>query len=126
MAKYLIVVESAYRATIEEQDDTALWFAHAMKNGGADVAILLRGDAVNYAVERQDSRGLSFGQRVVKGPDIARDVRAIVGKKIPVYVTSEDLSLRGIAHGDLIEGLEPVSKQATGALLDGFDRLFAF
>src|SRR5438128_4498640 len=70
MAKYLSIIDSAYRATIEEQDDTAVWFTHAMKNGGADVAILLRGDAVNYAVLDQDAKGLRFGSRAVKGPDM--------------------------------------------------------
>src|SRR2546425_6710652 len=96
MAKYLSIIDSSYRATIEEQDDTAIWFTHAMKNGGADVSILLRGDAVNYAVQKQDASGLRFGSRAVKGPDIVRDVKAVIEKKIPLYVVSDDLAERGI------------------------------
>src|SRR5438093_19482 len=96
MAKYLNIIDSAYRATIEEQDDTAVWFVQAQKNGGADVAILFRGDAVNYAIGNQDAKGLKFGSRAVKGPDIVRDIKAVVGKSIPLYVIAEDLSDRGI------------------------------
>ena len=90
MAKYLSMIDSAYRATIEEQDDTAIWFSHAMKNGGAEISILLRGDAVNYAVCGQDAKGLCFGARAVKGPDLVRDLKAVLEKKIPLYVVAED------------------------------------
>jgi hypothetical protein len=33
MAKYLSIIDSAGRATIEEQDDTAVWFTHARMAG---------------------------------------------------------------------------------------------
>src|SRR5712664_2441491 len=105
MARYLSIIDSAYRATIEEQDDTAIWFTHAQKNGGADVSILLRGDAVNYAVQNQDAKGLRFGARAVKGPDMVRDVKAVVEKKIPVYLVAEDLADRGIPASQTIAGI---------------------
>ena len=126
MAKYLSIIDSAYRATIEEQDDTALWFTHAMKNGGADVAILLRGDAVNYAVQNQDAKGLRFGTRAVKGPDMVRDVKALVDKRIPLYVVADDVAERGIQASQLISGIEQISRGGVATLIEAHDRIVSW
>jgi len=126
MARYLSIIDSAYRATIEEQDDTAVWFTHAMKNGGADISILLRGDAVNYAVLNQDAKGLRFGSRAVKGPDMVRDVKAVIDKKVPLYVVSDDLAERGIQPSQLIPGIEQVQRSAIPKLLENHDRVLTW
>jgi sulfur relay (sulfurtransferase) DsrF/TusC family protein len=126
MAKYLSIIDSAYRATIEEQDDTALWFTHTMKNGGADVAILLRGDAVNYAVQNQDAKGLRFGARAVKGPDMVRDVKALVDKRIPLYVVADDVAERGIQASQLISGIEQISRGEVAKLIEAHDRIVSW
>jgi predicted peroxiredoxin len=123
MARYLSIVEKAYRATIEEQDDTALWFTHAMKNGGADVTILLRGDAVSYAVRAQAGAGLRFGTKTVKGPDISRDVKALLEKKVGIFVVGDDVAERGIHVNELIEGVELVSIRGIAALVVEHDRV---
>src|SRR6185436_17024111 len=117
MARYLSIIDSAYRATIEEQDDTAVWFSHAMKNGGADVSILLLGDAVNYAVTNQDARGLRFGSRAVKGPDMVRDIKAVIEKKVPLYVVVDDLTDRGIPVSQLIPGVEQIRREGVARLV---------
>lgn len=126
MASYLSIIDSAYRATIEEQDDTAVWFTHAVKNGGGDVSILLRGDAVNYAVTGQDARGLRFGARAVKGPDMVRDVSAVVARKIPLYVVADDLAERGIPAARVIPGVELIPRGAVAALIEKHDRVISW
>jgi sulfur relay (sulfurtransferase) DsrF/TusC family protein len=126
MARYLSIIDTAGRATIEEQDDTAVWFTHAMKNGGADVAILLRGDAVNYAVQGQDAKGLRFGDRTVKGPDMVRDIKAILAKKIPLYAVADDLAERGIQGSQLIPGVEQIQRGAIAGLIEAHDRILSW
>jgi hypothetical protein len=124
MARYLSVVENAYRATVEEQDDTAVWFTHALKNGGADVALLLRGNAVNYALRGQDASGLRFGTKELKvPPEIDKDIAACMEKKIPVFVVSEDVVERGIPAGDLLPGIEKISRSGLAKLFDSHDRI---
>src|SRR5258705_13073604 len=79
--KVLNIVEAAYRGTLEEQDDTVIWICHAMKGAGADIDVLLRGNAVNYAVKAQDASGLSFGaQEQTQPPQTAGDLIKLKGK----------------------------------------------
>ncbi len=95
--RILQVAEGAYRATIEEQDDTVVWFTQAIKGGGADVTVLLRGHAVNYAVKGQDASGLAFGDRKqTQPPDLSGDLVRMIAKGVNVYAVSDDLVARGL------------------------------
>ena len=117
--KALNIIESAYRATIEEQDDTIVWLTHAMKAAGADLAVLLRGNAVNYAVRGQDAAGLAFGGwRQTQPPRVADNIASLTTKGVAVYVMAEDLAERGLEAGDLVPELERVTR-------DGLPGLFA-
>jgi len=123
--KALNIVETAYRATIEEQDDTIVWITHAMKGAGADVSLLLRGNAVNYAVKGQDASGLAFGEaRQTRPPELAEDVAKLVPKGVDVYIVDDDLADRGIERGELIDGLEHVGRGEIAALLGKFDQVW--
>ncbi|HXG51338.1 MAG TPA: DsrE family protein [candidate division Zixibacteria bacterium] len=125
MPKILNVVETAYRATIEEQDDTVLWLSHMLKNSGADIAVLLRANAVNYAAKGQDASGLAFGAaRMARGPEIDKDVANLLAKGVPVYLVEEDAVERGLVDGQLLDGVKKIKKQSVPELLDQHDQVW--
>ena len=106
--KTLNIVESAYRAVMEEQDDTILWLLAAMQGAGAEHTAVLRGNAVNYAVAGQGAPGLTIGGwQQTQAPRMDNDVIDLIQKrKIPVLVIEEDLAARGIERGELVPGVE--------------------
>ena len=121
----LNIIETAYRATLEEQDDPIVWLTHAMKGAGADLNVLLRGNAVNYAVKAQGVPPLSFGDRTQKhGPKIADDIAGLLGKGIEVHIVQDDLDDRGIQDEELIDGLKPLARGDLPALLDRHERVW--
>jgi len=125
MPKILTIVETAYRATIEEQDDTVLWLSHMLKNAGADLSILLRANAVNYAAKGQDASGLSFGEiKMTHPPEIDKDVEKLIEKGVPVYLVEEDAKDRGLSEGDLISGIKKVKRQDLPGLIDQHDQVW--
>jgi hypothetical protein len=109
--KSLNIVESAYRAVMEEQDDTILWLLAAMQGAGAEHTVVLRGNAVNYAVAGQGAPGLTIGGwKQTQAPRMDNDiVDLIVNRKIPVFVIEEDLVTRGIDPNELVPEVELLS-----------------
>jgi hypothetical protein len=109
--KTLNIVESAYRAVMEEQDDTILWLLAAMQAAGAEHTVVLRGNAVNYAVSGQGAPGLSIGGwRQTLAPRMDNDIVDLIEKrKIPVFVIEEDMFARGIERSELVPGVQLLS-----------------
>jgi hypothetical protein len=125
--KALNIIGTAYRGTLEEQDDTIVWITHAMKGAGAELDVLLRGSAVNYASTTQNVPALSFGDRTQKNsPHIAEDVSGLIGKGVAVHIVDEDIVERGLANGDLIKGLSRVKRADIPALFDNYDHIWAW
>ena len=125
MAKILSIVERAYHGTIEEQDDTILWISHMMKNAGADISILLRGNAVNYGVMGQDASGLKFGGVAMEvPPTLDRDVVNLIGAGVPTYAVREDLDDRGIRQEELAEGLKIIGRGEVADLYESHDSIW--
>ena len=120
--KVLQIVESAWRCTIEEQDDPALWICHAMRGAGAELSVLLAGNAVGYAARGQDASGLAFGGRgQTHPPAIDRDVAAFADKGVAVYAVEEDARERGIEPECFVRGVRPVSRDALPGLFAEHD-----
>lgn len=125
MPKILNIVETAYRATIEEQDDTVLWLTHMLKNAGADISVLLRANAVNYAVKGQDASGLAFGEtKMTHPPEIGKDVEKMIQKGVPVYLVEQDVDERGLSDADFVSGIKKVKREALPELIDQHDQVW--
>jgi hypothetical protein len=123
--KILNIVDVAYRATLEEQDDPVLWISNVLKGNGADLDVLLRGAAVNYAVKTQDSSGLAFGtRRQTQPPRLADDVAGLVKKGLKVQYVEDDARERGLHSSELVEGLTPVARAQVPALLGNYDQVW--
>ena len=123
--KALQIIESAYRCTIEEQDDPAVWIAHAMKTTGADLSVLLRGNAVNYAVRGQDASGLVFGEvSHAHPPQIDMEITRFLTKGIDVYLVEEDADERGIDASAIMPGIKPIPRQRLPVLFSEHDQIW--
>lgn len=123
--KVLQVLTSAYRATIEEQDDTILWITQAMKNAGGELDVLLTGNAVNYAIAGQDSSGLAFGDwRQTQPPRIEDDLARMIAKGIAVYAIGDDMVERGLADCAIVAGVKRVQRGDVPRLMNAYDRVW--
>lgn len=123
--KVLQVIDTPYRCTIEEQDDPAVWITHAMKGAGANLALLLRGSAVNYAVKTQDASGLGFGGRQqTKPPQLGRDIAKLAEKGVSVFLVQEDATERGINPKDFVDGVESIPRSGVARLFDKYDEVW--
>ena len=123
--KVLQMISCAYRATIEEQDDTILWLTQAMKAAGADLDVLLTGNAVNYALKGQDASGLEIGDwRQSQPPRIDDDLERMIGKGIAVLAVADDLAERGLADASLVNGVRRIPRAELARLMAGYDRVW--
>jgi hypothetical protein len=122
--RQLHIVESAYRATLEEQDDTIVWLCHALRGAGAELDLLLHGNAVSYGVAGQAVAPLRFGaRRQQHAPDLAGDLAKLLAKRTTCFYVEEDAAERGIDPRELLEGLVPVSRAKLATLFSGYDQV---
>jgi hypothetical protein len=122
--RQLHVIEQAYRATLEEQDDTVVWLCHALRGAGTELDVLLAGNAVVYGVRGQQVDPLAFGRRRQKhAPDLAGDLAGLLAKQVRGYYVEEDAAQRGIEPGALVDGLVPVPRAKLVTLFSGYDQV---
>lgn len=123
--KALNIISVAYRATLEEQDDTIVWLTHAMRGAGGDIDILLRGPAVNYVIKGQSVSPLAIGGREQKhAPDVYGQVETLSEKGARVYVLGEDLKQRGLKQAPRLDGARVISNDDLPELFGGYDAVW--
>ncbi|GIL05684.1 MAG: hypothetical protein BroJett031_22040 [Betaproteobacteria bacterium] len=123
--KTLQIVDTAYRATLEEQDDTVLWLTHVIRGAGAELALLLRGNAVNYAVAAQQPVALAIGDwKQSHPPSLAADLKGLRDKGVEIFAVKEDVEERGLEDKVLIGGISLVPRARLAELIGGFRRVW--
>lgn len=123
--KTLQILETAYRATVEEQDDTIVWMTHAMAGAGGQFGVLLTGNAVCYAARDQRAPAFELGAwRQSHARDLAADVAALASRGMPLYAVEEDLEERGLLDARLIEALEVIPRADLPRLFDEYPRIW--
>ena len=123
--KILSIVETAYRATLEEQDDTVIWLMHTMRGAGADLTVVLCGNAVNYAVRGQDPSGLAFGdRRQTNPPRLDDDLAKLPAKGVEVLVIEDDVIGRGVDRSELIDGIKLIPQTELVKLVRDYDQVW--
>lgn len=122
MKKVLSIVETGFRATLEEQDDTVVWFSHALRGAQAELTLVLRGNAVVYAAKAQDTQGLAFGARKqTRPPTLHEDLAALARKNVPVLLVQEDVARYGLKRDDLIAEVDLIPRARIAELADAHD-----
>ena len=108
-----------------EDSDIGLFASAFSSVAGQPLTLLLREDAVNYAVRGQDGTGIKIAGAVVQpGFLIETDLKSVRQANIPVYAVREDLEERGIKKEDLIEGVQLLSGKELGKFVDQFDTVW--
>lgn len=125
MAKKILSILSHTEYGNLEDSDIGLFASAFAPVAGQHLTILLREDAVNYAVRGQDGTGIKIaGTPIQPGFLIETDLKSVNQSNIPLYAIREDLAERGIKPDEVIEGVKLMSRTELGKLVDQFDSVW--
>lgn len=82
-----------------------------------DLTLVLKDDGVELALDGACCEGTQLAHAVLPVTEPARDLQALLACGVQVYAIEEDLARRGLATGDLIEGIIPIPETELAQLV---------
>lgn len=124
----LQVISCAYRATVEEQDDTIVWLTRALRAAGAELGVLLTGNAVSYAASGRRAPSLTIHEWHQTQPaDVSADLQALADQGVLIYAIEEDLEERGmLGELQLLKGTQVIPRQGLATLFKQYPRIWCW
>lgn len=123
--RILNVVESAFRTLVEEQDDTILWLSQSLEKAGAELSVLLQGNACLYAFSTATLPPLAIGAWRQKTPaNAGKDIQRLCEAGVPLYVIDEDVQARGLAHATALTGVRTIPRREVARLYSAADQVW--
>jgi hypothetical protein len=121
----LAIVERAWRGSVEEQYAHILWLARILKRMRSDIGVLLRGNAVGYAVRNGPARDLQIvGIQLDPIQRLDTAVADLLADGVPVYVSQCDCDRLGIAFEVIVPGVVWVGSAGIARLCQSYDRIW--
>ena len=91
----------------------------------ADISVLLRSNAVNYAVKGQDASGVVIGGVPLSNPPkLDEDVSSLVSAGVETYAVTEDIEERGISQSEIVDGVKLVKQSELADLFEEHDSIW--
>lgn len=106
MRMSLAIIERAYRGAAEEQYGHVIWYMQMHRKIRDLVDVLLRGNAIFYALREQKAQSLTIG-----GMDLSclhfyeSSIRDLINDGAEVYVYANDMKIFGVQSDQLVPGV---------------------
>ena len=121
----LAIVERAWRGGVEEQYAHILWLARILKRMRSDIGVLLRGNAVGYAVRNaMPCRVQIAGIQLDSIHQLDTAVADLLADGVPVHVSEDDRHRLGIAPELIVPGVVRVDPPGIARLWQSYDRIW--
>jgi hypothetical protein len=122
MARYLAIVERAFRGAVEEQYGHILAATLGFCKMGAPTDLLLRGNAVLYALRLGAHPRLQIGSEAVDTlPDYESALRRLIDGGAAAYVLADDCRRLRLEADRLVPGVREVARGDLASLVAAHD-----
>lgn len=120
MARHVVSIMSGAPAAVSPADPVLEANVYAVAED-IDLAVVLRGAAIEYAARTQPVAPARLAGRPLPNARCGRDLRGLLESGVPVYVDAVSAAAQGMDAHDLVDRVELVAADRLAALLHDAD-----